>query len=66
MSNIEAMPILSVEGLRVVVRPEAPAPANGAYRCLCCGVVVWRLRKGRPLPYCPSNNCPTMWLWSGP
>jgi hypothetical protein len=57
---------VSVEALRVVVRPGAPAPAHGTYRCLCCGVVLWRLRRGRPLPDCPTTDCPTMWLWSEP
>jgi hypothetical protein len=38
--------------------------ANGTYRCLCCGVVLWHVLKGRRFPDCPSNNCPTMWLWS--
>jgi hypothetical protein len=56
----------SVEGLRLVVHPGTPAPAHGAYRCLCCGVVLWRFRRGRPMPDCPSSNCPTMWLWSEP
>ena len=66
MKTVDVVPALSVEGLRVVVHPGSPAPANGAYRCLCCGVVVWRARKARPLPDCPSPNCPTMWLWSEP
>lgn len=43
-----------------------PVPANGTYRCLCCGVVLWRARRGRRFPECPSSNCPTMWLWSEP
>ena len=63
MKTIGDRPISTTEGFRLVGHPGEVATANGAYRCLCCGVVVWHLRKGRRFPECPTHNCPTMWLW---
>ena len=63
MRTIDDQPILASPGFRLVGHPGEVAQANGAYRCLCCGVVVWHLRKGRRFPECPTANCPTMWLW---
>jgi hypothetical protein len=54
---------LSVPGFHLVGHPGEVAPANGQYRCLRCGAVLWRLRKGRRFPDCPSQHCPTVWLW---
>src|SRR5262249_8416792 len=66
MRTLDVAPTLSVEGLRVVVHAGSLAPANGTYRCLCCGVVVWRIRRSRHLPECRTQNCPRMWLGSEP
>jgi len=65
MKTIRYKPTPPLRELRQVGHPGNLAPASGIYHCLCCGVVLWRVREGRPLPECPSNNCPTMWLWSG-
>jgi hypothetical protein len=54
---------LATPGFGVVGHPGETAPVSGAYRCLCCGTVLWRVRKGGRFPECPSRNCPTMWLW---
>ena len=63
MKTIDDQPTVAVQGFQLVGHPGEAAPANGAYRCLCCGVVLWQVQKGRRLPDCPSPNCPTMWLW---
>jgi hypothetical protein len=63
MRTIDDQPIPASQGFRLVGHPGEVAPVNGAYRCLCCGVVVWHLRKGRRFPECPTYSCPTMWLW---
>jgi hypothetical protein len=63
MKTIDDQPKLAPQGIRLVGHPGEVAQADGAYRCLCCGVVVWHLRKGRRFPECPTHNCPTMWLW---
>lgn len=47
----------------LIGNPDDIVPASGTYRCLCCGVVLWHLRKGHAFPECPSPNCPTMWMW---
>ena len=56
----------AVEVRRSVGRPGDTVPADRAYRCLCCGATLWRLRRGRRFPDCHINNCPTMWMWSEP
>ena len=66
MKIMDDQPTLSVQGFRLAGHPGEVAPASGAYRCLCCGVVLWHVRKGRPFPECPSADCPTLWLWSEP
>jgi len=63
MHTVDDQPTTSVQGFRLVAHPGEAAPARGAYRCLCCGVVLWQVERGRRLPECPSSNCPTMWLW---
>jgi len=63
MKTFDDPPTVPVQGFRLVAHPGDAAPARGAYRCLCCGVVLWQVQKGRRLPDCPSPNCPTMWLW---
>jgi hypothetical protein len=64
MKTIDEGPTLPIQGLTLVGHPGDVAPASGTYRCLCCGVLLWHMRKGRRFPDCPSANCPTMWLWS--
>src|SRR5262249_50021233 len=66
MKTIEEHRVSSIPGTRLVGHPGDGRPANGTYGCLCCGVVLGRLRKGRRFPDCPTHNCPTMWLWSEP
>jgi len=66
MKTMDEQPVVSSQGFRLVGHAGDIVPAKGTYRCLCCGVVLWRLRKGRRFPDCPSANCPTMWLWSEP
>ena len=66
MRIMDAQPAVSGQGLRLVGHAGDTVAAKGAYRCLCCGVVVWHLQKGRRFPDCPSANCPTMWLWWRP
>ena len=56
----------AAQEFRLVGHPGETVPVNGSYRCLCCGVVLWRLRQGRRFPDCPTQNCPTMWLWAEP
>jgi hypothetical protein len=66
MKTMSPHPPQAIEALRLVGHPGDRAPMNGSYRCLCCGVVLWRVRTGRRFPDCPTHNCPTMWLWSQP
>ena len=66
MKTMDAQPTLSVQAFGLAGHPGEVAPASGAYRCLCCGVVLWHVRKGRRFPECPSADCPTIWLWSEP
>ncbi len=66
MKITEERPTVLVDRFGVVGHPGDVAPANGAYRCLCCGVMLWNMRKGRRFPDCPSANCPTIWLWAEP
>jgi hypothetical protein len=63
MRTTEGSLAISGPGFRLVGHPGEVAPVNGAYRCLCCGTVLWRVRRGRRFPECPTHNCPTMWLW---
>jgi hypothetical protein len=56
----------AIQVLRGVGRPGDTVPADGTYRCLCCGVMFWYLRRGKRFPDCESNNCPAMWMWSEP
>ncbi len=64
MKTTDEKPTRPIQGLAFVGHPGDVAPAGGTYRCLCCGVLLWHMRKGRRFPDCPSSNCPTMWLWS--
>jgi hypothetical protein len=66
MKTIEERPAATAQGFRLVGHPGDHVAASGAYRCLCCGVMLWQVRKGRRFPDCPSTNCPTMWLWVQP
>ncbi|HYB41336.1 MAG TPA: hypothetical protein VEL75_06165 [Candidatus Methylomirabilis sp.] len=64
MRTVDDIPAASVQGFRLVGQPGDVAPASGAYRCLICGAMLWRLSKGRRFPDCPSFNCPTTWMWA--
>ena len=56
----------AVEVVRLVGRPGEIVPEDGTYCCLCCGASLRRLRRRRRFPDCPTNNCPTIWMWSEP
>jgi hypothetical protein len=63
MRTTDDSPTVAIPGVGGVGHAGEMAAVNGAYRCLCCGAVLWRVRKDRRFPECPSPNCPTMWLW---
>ena len=63
MKTIDDKPTPLLHAFRLVGHPSETVPADGSYQCLCCGVMLWHVRKGRRFPDCPSADCPTMWLW---
>ena len=65
MKTTDDSPTLSFPGFRSVGHPGEIATVDGPYRCLCCGTMLWHVRKGHRFPECPSRSCPTMWLWFG-